>query len=205
MANIPSSNAQASLNLFPPPPSYPRLTLSSLESQIGLVKNFFLAKLHANNDEPLVEDLELPPKQRPHQGRPRLPATGKIGDGKTGAAGVSPAKKPPLKGKSSAGGADKGKVKKSNAETNGIANNDDTSIPNITPEKRGSLSKPTVKSKLSFAETVGSSESPTKATNGTAMGAERVAAEMAGVAKANGVMNGTSADGDSAMMSPESL
>ena len=42
------------------------------------MQNFFLAKLHANNDEPLVEDLELPPKQRPTAARPRVPASGKI-------------------------------------------------------------------------------------------------------------------------------
>lgn len=39
---------------------------------------FFNAKLQAHNSEPLVEDLELPPKQRPTAARPRLPASGKI-------------------------------------------------------------------------------------------------------------------------------
>jgi transcriptional activator SPT7 len=41
-----------------------------------LVQEFFLNKLHANNDEPLVEDEDLPAKQRPP--KPRLPPTGKI-------------------------------------------------------------------------------------------------------------------------------
>jgi len=44
-----------------------------LKAQIGLVQNFFLAKLHANNEEPLVEDEDLPIKQRAP--KPRLPPT----------------------------------------------------------------------------------------------------------------------------------
>lgn len=40
------------------------------------MQNFFLAKLHANNDEPLVEDDDLPAKQR--FPKPRLPPSGKI-------------------------------------------------------------------------------------------------------------------------------
>jgi transcriptional activator SPT7 len=73
-----SSAAQAANTLFPSPPPYPRISLQTLPSQIGLVQNFFLAKLRANKNEPLVEDLELPPKQRPMAAKPRLPASGKI-------------------------------------------------------------------------------------------------------------------------------
>jgi transcriptional activator SPT7 len=73
-----SSSAQATNTPFPLPPPYPRISLQTLPSQISLVQNFFLAKLHANNNEPLIEDLELPPKQRPMAARPRLPASGKI-------------------------------------------------------------------------------------------------------------------------------
>ena len=40
------------------------------------MQNFFLAKLHANNDQPLVEDDDLPLKQR--FPKPRLGANGKI-------------------------------------------------------------------------------------------------------------------------------
>lgn len=47
------------------------------------MQNFFLAKLHANGDAPLIEDEELPQKQR--FPKPRLPPTGKIS---------SPRKKP---------------------------------------------------------------------------------------------------------------
>ncbi|KAL1964087.1 hypothetical protein VTN77DRAFT_7505 [Rasamsonia byssochlamydoides] len=87
--------AQAANTLFPPPPPYPRISLQTLPSQIGLVQNFFREKLRANNDEPLVEDLELPPKQRPTAARPRLPASGKIPP-PTGPGGVttSPQKRP---------------------------------------------------------------------------------------------------------------
>lgn len=74
----PRSASQADSALFPVPPPYPRITLELVPAQIGLIQNFFLAKLHANNDEPLIEDLELPPKQRPTAGRPRVPASGKI-------------------------------------------------------------------------------------------------------------------------------
>ncbi|XXH01998.1 Transcriptional activator spt7 [Hypoxylon texense] len=67
-------------DLAPPDP----VTKENIQEQIGLVKNFFLAKLHANGDTPLVEDEDLPVKQR--RPRPRLGATGKI---------VSPPKRPP--------------------------------------------------------------------------------------------------------------
>lgn len=68
------------LEALPPPEP---VTKENIQEQIGLVKNFFLAKLHANGDMPLVEDEDLPQKQR--RARPRLGATGKI---------VSPQKRP---------------------------------------------------------------------------------------------------------------
>ncbi|KAJ5287993.1 hypothetical protein N7478_003679 [Penicillium angulare] len=64
--------------VFPTPPSYSRVTVDSLSDQIGLVQAFFKNKLDTNREEPLVEDLELPPKQRPMAAKPRLPASGKI-------------------------------------------------------------------------------------------------------------------------------
>ncbi|KAL2117454.1 hypothetical protein VTJ04DRAFT_7114 [Mycothermus thermophilus] len=79
-----SAGAGPVADLFEPlPPSEP-VTKENIMDQIGLVRNFFLAKLHANNDQPLVEDEDLPPKQR--RARPRLGATGKI---------VSPQKRSP--------------------------------------------------------------------------------------------------------------
>lgn len=66
----------ATTDIFPPLPPLDPVTKENLQDQIGLVRNFFLAKLHANDDEPLIEDEDLPIKQRP--GRPRLGPTGKI-------------------------------------------------------------------------------------------------------------------------------
>ncbi|KAL4820908.1 hypothetical protein BDW67DRAFT_74137 [Aspergillus spinulosporus] len=77
-AQAQNTNTSQSVTVFPPPPPYPRITSENVSSQIGLVQAFFNAKLQARNNEPLVEDLELPPKQRPSAGRPRLPASGKI-------------------------------------------------------------------------------------------------------------------------------
>jgi transcriptional activator SPT7 len=75
--NQPTAVAQGpSTDIFPPLPQLEPVTKENLQDQIGLVKNFFLAKLHANDDEPLLEDEELPAKQRPS--RPRLGPTGKI-------------------------------------------------------------------------------------------------------------------------------
>lgn len=88
------SASQASSAPFPTPPQYPRVSLETLPQQIGLVQNFFLAKLHANNDEPLVEDLELPPKQRPTAAKPRLPASGKIPPPVANGLNSSPQKRP---------------------------------------------------------------------------------------------------------------
>ena len=74
----------AAADLFEPLPPPEPVTKESIMNEIGLVRNFFLAKLHASGDKPLVEDEDLPPKQR--KARPRLGATGKI---------VSPQKRSP--------------------------------------------------------------------------------------------------------------
>ncbi|KAK4192194.1 hypothetical protein QBC35DRAFT_374138 [Podospora australis] len=71
-------------DIFEPLAPAEPVTKENIQEQIGLVKNFFLAKLHANNDQPLIEDEELPVKQR--RPRPRLGATGKI---------AGPPKRPP--------------------------------------------------------------------------------------------------------------
>ncbi|KAJ5239721.1 hypothetical protein N7468_004340 [Penicillium chermesinum] len=73
-----STNTIQAVTIFPTPPPYPRITVENLPNQIGLVQNFFKGKLDANSDEPLTEDLELPPKQRPMASKSRLPASGKI-------------------------------------------------------------------------------------------------------------------------------
>ena len=70
------SHAAANPDGYKPPPPFEPLTHDILQKQIHVVKNFYLAKLHANNEEPLVEDEDLPIKQRAP--KPRLPPTGKI-------------------------------------------------------------------------------------------------------------------------------
>ncbi|KUI72080.1 Transcriptional activator spt7 [Cytospora mali] len=86
--NTYQSQAQAAgpetQDMFEPLPPAEPVSKENIQGQIGLVKNFFLAKLHANGDQPLVEDEDLPVKQK--RPRPRLGATGKI---------VSPQKRPP--------------------------------------------------------------------------------------------------------------
>lgn len=62
--------------VFTPPPAYEAITLDNVSLQIGLVQDFFREKLRKNHDEPLVEDEDLPQKQR--FPKPRLPPTGKI-------------------------------------------------------------------------------------------------------------------------------
>lgn len=58
------------------PAPWEPVTIQTVRNQIGLIQPYFLEKLHANNDQPLVEDEDLPAKQR--FPKPRLPPTGKI-------------------------------------------------------------------------------------------------------------------------------
>lgn len=62
--------------MFEPPSPYEPITRDNLASQIDLIQSYFGGKLDANNGRPLVEDEDLPQKQR--FPRPRLPPTGKI-------------------------------------------------------------------------------------------------------------------------------
>ncbi|KAI1385888.1 uncharacterized protein F4822DRAFT_438357 [Hypoxylon trugodes] len=112
-------------DLAPPDP----VTKENIQEQIGLVKNFFLAKLHANGDSPLVEDEDLPVKQR--RPRPRLGATGKI---------VSPQKRPPKeqnainkkKKKMEAQAAEASKATNNSPEKGGAKKGKGVSLPNGT-------------------------------------------------------------------------
>lgn len=103
------------------PPLNP-VNKENIQEQIGLVKNFFLAKLHANGDQPLVEDEDLPVKQR--RPRPRLGATGKI---------VSPQKRPPKEQIALA--------KKKKKLESGAAQAVDLKPPTGTPEKNATPAK----------------------------------------------------------------
>jgi transcriptional activator SPT7 len=62
--------------LFASPPAYDSLAVETLPNHIGIVQDFFREKLRKNHDEALVEDEDLPQKQR--FPKPRLPPTGKI-------------------------------------------------------------------------------------------------------------------------------
>ena len=62
--------------MFGPPPAYDSISIDTLPQQIGLVQDYFREKLRKNHDEPLIEDEDLPQKQR--FPKPRLPPTGKI-------------------------------------------------------------------------------------------------------------------------------
>lgn len=62
--------------VFPTVSAYDPISTETLPGHIGLVQDYFRAKLRANHDEPLVEDEDLPQKQR--FPKPRLPPTGKI-------------------------------------------------------------------------------------------------------------------------------
>ncbi|EKD15006.1 uncharacterized protein L3040_003796 [Drepanopeziza brunnea f. sp. 'multigermtubi'] len=66
----------ASADIFEPLQPLDPVTFENIHDEIGLVKQWFLSKLHANKRQPLTEDDDLPIKQRPT--KPRLPPTGKI-------------------------------------------------------------------------------------------------------------------------------
>lgn len=62
--------------LMPEPSRYVPITIENIDQQVGVVRAFFRKRLEDNDDEPLMEDDDLPVKQR--YPKPRLPPTGKI-------------------------------------------------------------------------------------------------------------------------------
>ncbi|KAJ5182126.1 hypothetical protein N7449_012273 [Penicillium cf. viridicatum] len=132
-ANPQSTSVSPTVTLFAPPPPYGRISTDNLSRQIGLIQEFFKSKLDANSDEPLVEDLELPPKQRPMAIKPRLPASGKIPQSSLPGLTSSPQKRvaPPMASKS--GGAEPSKKK--SKKNSGVA----LEIPNFNPDGEGDL------------------------------------------------------------------
>ncbi|KAL8702652.1 MAG: hypothetical protein Q9201_004177 [Fulgogasparrea decipioides] len=164
---------------LPPPASLTPITIDNVSNQIGLVQQFFRDKLAANNNKPLIEDEDLPLKQR--FPKPRLPPTGKIS---------SPRKRPvrePGPGK----GHPRKKMKLNNGEAEVSkspkgqlkldvppAEKDSEAITEIAKEVKGSPSKGKGKEKEKEKDT------PTLS------------------AGANGNGNG---DGNGGMISPESL
>jgi hypothetical protein len=73
---VPSNVGPLLTSMEEPPTFEPLSTELLFSSQPKIVHNFYLAKLHANGDEPLIEDDDLPIKQR--FPKPRLPPSGKI-------------------------------------------------------------------------------------------------------------------------------
>jgi transcriptional activator SPT7 len=74
--NIWCSTVSTTGVLMEEPPKFEPVTIRNITNEIGLVQEWFLAKLHDNNDQQLPEDEDLPVKQR--FPKPRLPPTGKI-------------------------------------------------------------------------------------------------------------------------------
>lgn len=62
--------------VFDPPSPYEAISVENVGRQIGIAQDFFRERLRRNHDEALVEDEDLPQKQR--FPKPRLPPTGKI-------------------------------------------------------------------------------------------------------------------------------
>ena len=62
--------------VFEAPTPYESITIDNVGRQVGITQDFFREKLRRNHDETLIEDEELPQKQR--FPKPRLPPTGKI-------------------------------------------------------------------------------------------------------------------------------
>ncbi|PPJ57886.1 hypothetical protein CBER1_00213 [Cercospora berteroae] len=62
--------------VFEPPTPYDSISQDTLPQQIGLVQDYFRTKLRSSREDALVEDEDLPLKQK--FPKPRLPPTGKI-------------------------------------------------------------------------------------------------------------------------------
>lgn len=205
MSNQQASTTDSAEKIFLEPPRWPKVTVENVDEQIGLVREWFRKRLRDNGDRPLVEDLELPPKQRPGYGRARVPASGKIGEG-AAKNNASPLKKAPVKNTSApktAGGttpADKGKrksiVMNGTGEDTTMVNGVNPSTPGPggdgSPEKK----RPTLKAKV----TVSDLNTADKDNTTPVMDIVNETPEINGIAKVDGVM-----DGDTSMMSPESL
>lgn len=171
--------------LFPTPAPYPRVTKELVEQQIGLIKPFYLAKLAKSNGEPLIEDLELPPKQRPGVHRPRLPATGKIpGPTASSTSNTSPQKRPPppptsksngtggaaSAGKGAAEASAEGSAKKKPKKNSGaapLATAADEATNETTMDNSSAPAKSVSKLKLPSARSNASKENNTKASVAT--------------------------------------
>ncbi|EXJ79252.1 hypothetical protein A1O3_08753 [Capronia epimyces CBS 606.96] len=203
MVNPQVNPEDAAEKMFKEPARWPKITAENVDAQIGLIREFFKKRLRENSDRPLTEDLDLPPKQRPGHGRARVPASGKIGDG-TVKSNTSPLKKAPVKNTPApkTGGAtpgDKGKKKSvvinGGGEDTPMVNGVNRSSPG--PGGDGSPAKRQVPLKAKTAE---SDHAPGAVAAETVDGNGHGMADMNFTPKVNGAV-----DGETSMMSPESL
>jgi transcriptional activator SPT7 len=204
---------------FKDPPRWAKVNPDNVDEIVGIARGWFQKKVAENGgDRPLLEDYELPPKQRPGYGRPRVPASGKIGEGRTNA---SPQKKQPIKAppkpinkdgkKGGAGGKQNGAADK---QVNGIdADGEDEPVPMMNGVHNGTNGTTAADEAEGSGNNGATNESPEKTksvastkgkgnTTSTTDNADGDADDSAagGAVKPTVVLNG-----EGAMMSPESL
>ena len=197
MLTIRSATSSNLPSALPPPVPFTPITPVTVKSQIGLVQTFFLDKLSKNQDNPLVEDDDLPQKQR--FPKPRLPPTGKI---------TSPRKRP-IKEPGPGKGHPKKKMKLNDGEAKDVTA-DAGKLVNGTkesePQKNGEPSKEAEKG--GSPEKKSTIESSKPLTNGVAPNPKPVPqqAEKDKIATATPKSKEKMVNGESGgMISPESL
>ncbi|KAL9069013.1 MAG: hypothetical protein Q9157_006316 [Trypethelium eluteriae] len=145
-----AQNTNAATNtgvVFEEPPKWAPITRDNVDQQIGLVKAWFQERLAKNDDQPLVEDEELPSKQR--FPKPRLPPSGKIS---------SPRKRPIKEQQASAKKKRKAEETNGNtAQVNGVVNGEGTSVNDGTkspgrPIKKLKLEMPGTKDASAYGD-----------------------------------------------------
>ncbi|KIW84284.1 hypothetical protein Z517_03534 [Fonsecaea pedrosoi CBS 271.37] len=230
LSNQQDNSAESAEKMFVEPPRWPKITVENVEEQIGIIREWLKKRLHDNGERPLVEDLELPPKQRPGHGRARIPASGKIGEGtlknnnspqKKAAANKNAANaaKAATGAVGSATPGDKGKRK--SVVANGVVDDSPmvNGIGNATPSSPGpggdgspeKKQKPVLKAKTSTTEVPKGPGNDKNQDGNTLPPAVDALDMMDGVngemPQVNGVekVHGVIGDGDASMMSPESL
>ena len=176
---------------------YTPITPATLRIQIGLVHEFFLDKLNKNHDNPLVEDDDLPQKQR--FPKPRLPPTGKI---------TSPRKRP-IKEPGPGKGHPKKKMKLNDGDAKDVTADSNKLINGVKesePQKNGESSKDVEKGISPEKNTTTEPSRPL--TNGVTSipkpSSQQAEKDRSGTATPKGkinMMNGESGG----MISPESL
>jgi transcriptional activator SPT7 len=191
--------------IFKEPSRWPKVNVDNVDDIVGLARNFFRKRLTENGDRPLLEDYELPPKQRPGYGRARVPASGKIGE--NAKSGASPLKKMPVNkgaGKKQQGtgteakgkaGEASGTEKSKGGKVNGVVGDEAEPVPMMNGVKA-------VGEGTGLGVTVNENGSPEKKKKKKSTGAVDGDADGDNVEETNGAVK---INGEGSMMSPESL